>query len=239
MASNGVSANPSFQAVPGVGVTVTPYTTLIGAASNSIAGVGPGTSGNVLTSNGAGVNPSYQPVPGVGIVVTQYSTLVGGAANSITSISPGTSGYVLTSNGGAANPSYQPFYTSGTFTPGVSFGGAFVGVSYTNQLGQYQLIGDIFYFTLLIQLSAKGSSTGAARITGFPFNTSALETAVPISQIASLTIAAGYSWIYMSTQGMSGGTCAVYESGNSGYTQLTNASFSNTSRIEMSGFFFL
>jgi hypothetical protein len=239
LASNGVSANPSFQAVPGVGVTVTPFTTLVGAASNSIAGVGPGTSGNVLTSNGAGVNPSYQPVPGVGIVVTQYATLVGGASNSITSISPGTAGFVLTSNGGSANPSYQAFYTGTTFTPGISFGGASVGVTYVNQLGRYQIVGNVFYFTVLVLLSSKGSSTGAAKLTGFPFNTTSFETAVPISQMASITMDAGYTWIYLSTQNMVGGACSLYESGNSGYNALTNANFGNTARIEMSGLFFL
>jgi len=43
---------------------VTQYTTLVAGASNAVSGVGPGTSGYVLTSNGAGANPSYQSISG-------------------------------------------------------------------------------------------------------------------------------------------------------------------------------
>lgn len=42
------------------GVTTTQYNTLVGAASNGITNISPGTSGQVLTSNGASADPSYQ-----------------------------------------------------------------------------------------------------------------------------------------------------------------------------------
>lgn len=44
------------------GVTLTQYATLVGAASNSITSVGPGTSGQFYRSNGAGADASYQTV---------------------------------------------------------------------------------------------------------------------------------------------------------------------------------
>jgi len=50
---------------------------------------------------------------------------------------------------------------------------------------------------------------------------------------------AGYTWIALSTQGASGGAYQLLESGNSGYTPLSNTHFANNSRLEFSGFFFI
>ena len=43
--------------------TTTQYYTLVGAASNGISNIAPGTANYVLTSNGASANPSYQAIP--------------------------------------------------------------------------------------------------------------------------------------------------------------------------------
>lgn len=42
------------------GVTLSQYNTLVGASSNGITSIDPGSTGYVLTSNGASANPSYQ-----------------------------------------------------------------------------------------------------------------------------------------------------------------------------------
>jgi 3D (Asp-Asp-Asp) domain-containing protein len=60
-------------------------------------------------------------------------------------------------------------YEEGTWTPGVSFGGASVGITYTVQSGGYTKIGSQVTVWAQIAMSAKGSSTGTARITGLPF----------------------------------------------------------------------
>jgi hypothetical protein len=60
-------------------------------------------------------------------------------------------------------------YEEGTFTPGITFGGGSTGLTYTSQLGFYTKIGNIVHVNGLIQLSAKGSSTGTALIVGLPF----------------------------------------------------------------------
>lgn len=60
-------------------------------------------------------------------------------------------------------------YEEGTWTPAVQFGGASVGVTYVAAEGRYVKIGDFVSITGGMFLSSKGSSVGAAVITGVPF----------------------------------------------------------------------
>jgi hypothetical protein len=61
-------------------------------------------------------------------------------------------------------------YEEGTWTMGVSFGGASVGVTYANNTGTYTKIGRQVTVNGLLTLTSKGTSTGSANITGLPFN---------------------------------------------------------------------
>lgn len=61
-------------------------------------------------------------------------------------------------------------YEEGIFTAGVAFAGASVGVVYAQQIGIYTKVGRIVHFSGRVDLSNKGTSTGAATITGLPFN---------------------------------------------------------------------
>jgi hypothetical protein len=60
-------------------------------------------------------------------------------------------------------------YEEGTWTMGVSFGGASVGVTTSSNTGTYTKIGRQVSVNGLITLTSKGSSTGNAVITGLPF----------------------------------------------------------------------
>ena len=60
-------------------------------------------------------------------------------------------------------------YEEGTWTMGVSFGGASVGVTYSDQQATYTKIGRQVTVNGYTALSNKGSSTGNAFITGLPF----------------------------------------------------------------------
>lgn len=62
------------------------------------------------------------------------------------------------------------FTTKGTFTPVLKFGGGTTGLTYTTQTAQYLQVGKLIHFDIQIALSSKGSSTGAATITGLPFS---------------------------------------------------------------------
>lgn len=65
------------------------------------------------------------------------------------------------------------YTTGGSFTPVLAFGGASVGITYASRTGVYTRVGNVVTFTIDLQLSNKGSSTGAATITGLPFAASA------------------------------------------------------------------
>lgn len=60
-------------------------------------------------------------------------------------------------------------YEEGTWTMGISFGGASVGVTYASNTGTYTKIGRQVTVNGIVILSSKGSSTGDALITGLPF----------------------------------------------------------------------
>jgi hypothetical protein len=75
----------------------------------------------------------------------------------------------LTFNGDTAAANALDDYEEGTWTMGVSFDGASVGVTYTLNTGSYTKIGRQVTVTGYLILSSKGSSTGNARITGLPF----------------------------------------------------------------------
>jgi hypothetical protein len=59
-------------------------------------------------------------------------------------------------------------YEEGTWTPTLTFGGGNTGLAAT-QLGLYTKIGRQVSFVLYVALSAKGSSSGGATITGLPY----------------------------------------------------------------------
>ncbi len=74
-------------------------------------------------------------------------------------------------------------YEEGTFTPVLEFGGASVGLTYGTQYGSYTKVGNRVSVTIQIVLTAKGSSTGNAIISGLPFtsdSTSGNDTAMSI-----------------------------------------------------------
>ena len=85
-------------------------------------------------------------------------------------IAPLSIANLVTTNEGVNYGSIQTpaFYESGSFTPSLKFGGGATGMTYGAQIGRYTHVGDQVTVYINFQLSAKGSSTGAATITGLP-----------------------------------------------------------------------
>ena len=70
----------------------------------------------------------------------------------------------------AANVNTLDDYEEGTWTPALTFGGASTGITYgASTLGRYTKVGNLVTLTGMLTLTSKGSSTGAAQITGLPF----------------------------------------------------------------------
>lgn len=63
-------------------------------------------------------------------------------------------------------------HEEGTWTPTLTFGGGSAGMTYDARAGKYVKIGKQVTLWFWIKLSAKGSSTGAAQLRGFPFSIS-------------------------------------------------------------------
>jgi hypothetical protein len=126
------------------------------------------------------------------------------------------------------NTGYK-FGRASTWTPGIAFGGASVGMTFSARVGTYRLIGDLVYVDFDITLSAKGSSTGAVTITGLPF------TAVAGNRgMASIAISANGSGLTnLDTSGVSpGGTVITVRTQDAaGLLEMSEANFTDTTRI--------
>ena len=96
-----------------------------------------------------------------------------GTAGSITlgSITPATSGIGVqfpATQSASSDANTLDDYEEGTFDPEVTFGGGSTSLTYTTKTGFYRKIGSLVFFSFRIVLSAKGSSTGLAKIS-IPF----------------------------------------------------------------------
>lgn len=123
-------------------------------------------------------------------------------------------------------------YEKGTWSMGVSFGGASVGVTYQSgyETGYYQKKGDECTVTGFCLLTSKGSSSGNARITGLPFlvaNSVSAYSAVSL-RLNLITFANAFMG-YVEYNATSILLEEVTEAG--AVTQLTDADFVNTSAI--------
>jgi hypothetical protein len=102
-------------------------------------------------------------------------------------------------------------YEEGTWTPGVSFGGGAVGITYSSSGAAYTKIGRQVTCWFYFAMSAKGSSTGAAKITGLPFTISTAN--------ATYGVVAGIPSVYNFT-GITGGVAINNFGTGSGVTTL-------------------
>ena len=122
--------------------------------------------------------------------------------------------------------------TSGTFTPGLAFGGNGVGMTFSSRSGTYVKAGKIVVVSFDIRLSAKGSSTGAATITGLPITAgSGLPDA--IGHLAWYQMNANFVNILLAVSaGATSGLLVGYSAAAASYASLTEASFANNSILQ-------
>ena len=134
-----------------------------------------GTNYKFITSNGGsriGLNTDGEVFIG-----TVGSGTAGGTATMVTRLSiNGSTGAAtffssVTANGVKFNggSSTLNYYEEGTFTPGLTFGGGSTGMTFFDRAGVYTRIGRQVTCTIYLALTAKGSSTGDASLTGLPF----------------------------------------------------------------------
>lgn len=145
----------------------------------------------------------------------------------------GTTGKLLKDSG-------RDYIEGGTFTPGISFGGASVGITYTEQFGTYTKIGNVVFILVEIILSNKGSSTGTAYVTGMPYTLA--DWPAPANSIVRCSNMANLAGSHVIAVGARTTTdMAMVETGGATHTNsvLNDTHFTNTSTLRLCGFFFL
>lgn len=119
----------------------------------------------------------------------------------------------------------------GTFTPVLRFGAASVGITYSTQTGQWVRMGPILVWHARIILTSKGSSVGAADITGLPVaaaNENQLGDIVSYANMASIT--SPYGFIANAATSI-----ALVQYGAAAQANMTDANFTNTSVLVLGG----
>jgi hypothetical protein len=129
----------------------------------------------------------------------------------------------------------------GSFTPTLSLGGTEIstlGGAYTTQTGEYFRILDQVFVKIAVKLSALGTATGNADI-DLPsyLNPVSFNEHIGVGRFDALAGLNGT--IFGATLGSPDYVIRLRQlgSGGTGSTQLTNANLTNTSRIELSGWF--
>jgi hypothetical protein len=126
-------------------------------------------------------------------------------------------------------------YEEGTFTVGVAFGGGAAGITYSQQLGFYVKVGKLVQINGRVTLTSKGSSTGAATLTGLPFtseNTSGNTSAVGLINTIN------FSGLTSPVTGRIAANTAVAELtdyGATGAANIDDINFTDTTVFEFSG----
>lgn len=130
----------------------------------------------------------------------------------------------------SANANTLDDYEENPWTPGIAFGGASVGITYGTRIARYTKIGNVVNIWADITLTAKGSSTGAATITGLPFAVSTVTGSINVSYGEALT---GLTGTPVATVGGSNISLRVW--GATGTGSITDANFTNTTRLIVGG----
>jgi len=160
-------------ATTGTGNTFIGYSPTVGGAGNAI------TTGakNTILGGYTGNNDSLDIRTASNYVViadgdgTRQITMKEGQTLALDSAVPnaGTGITFPATQSASTNANTLDDYEEGTWTAGFSFGNGTTGITYANQAGFYTRIGNMVNVTCQAELSNKGSSTGAAKITGLPF----------------------------------------------------------------------
>jgi len=151
----------------------------------------------------------------------------------------GTGGSIVFDQTGYTAANALDDYEEGTWSPVLDFGGGSTGISYSTQSGKYTKIGNVVHFSFRLYLSSKGSSTGHAAVSGFPFAADAM----PTGGVFQLTPARG--WLGDNDEPMylyfAGGTrMTMYQNDWDGTANaaVDHSQFANNTELELTASYF-
>lgn len=149
---------------------------------------------------------------------------IGGGGSTILDLRDGWLRYPATQNP-SSHANTLDDYEEGTFTPSLLFGGAAVGMTYNLRTGNYVIIAGSILWNATIQLAARGSSTGAATVSG-----------VPSPTVANQALAAvAFNGFSLTGAFVAYGGVTLRQTTASGSAALNETNFSNTSFFSING----
>ncbi len=197
------------------GTTVVAYTSLVAGFVVRLIPANSNTGAVTLDVNGIGA----QPVIANGVALTGGELVIGLARELLWD---GASWQILGFSSSSSG-------TTGSWTPDLNFGGANTGITYSLQNGHYYNFGVIVVATFDITLTSKGVAVGLAEIFGLPFSPSATEITGGAVQYCSNMLLLTSIPSVLAELGTT--KAALFNCGAAGSTNLTDANFTNTSRM--------
>ena len=127
------------------------------------------------------------------------------------------------------------FITTTSFIPEISFAGGQTGITYVNHDGMYSRIGNIVFFTIGINLTSKGSDTGALRIQALPVTPA--QQGYCVAALGNVTYTGENTYGTISTSNY----ILIYFTGNASQVVSTIADThcDNNLQIRCQGFYFV
>jgi len=125
-------------------------------------------------------------------------------------------------------------YEEGTWTPDLQFGTSNSGITYSSRAGRYTKIGDVVHVMFRCYLTSKGSSTGHARLTGFPYSIATVTGGVFHSISSRGQIGSNDEPMYLYMESSYGTSPKFYMNDwdGSGNSAVNQGEFQNNSEIE-------
>jgi hypothetical protein len=135
----------------------------------------------------------------------------------------------------ANSPTVTYVNGDGSWTPTVTFGGGSTGITYSVQIGLFNIQNNKVWFNITLILTSKGSSNGDAQITGLPVTTKSGSNRFPCQLYMT-----GVTYANSPMALVNPAVTVVYlqemtEAG--GLSNLNDANFTDTSRVYVQGFY--
>lgn len=121
-------------------------------------------------------------------------------------------------------------YREGTWTPSYAFGGDSTGMVYGAREGTYTKIGNVVIASYRIALTAKGSGTGSATITGLPFSIPGSNGSYGGTFVGQYFAFTGLTGAIMFPT-FSGTNITIGQSSATGIASVTDANFTATTQV--------
>jgi len=166
-------------------------------------------------------------------VTTNSGTLISATTIGVGGTTPAASGAGISfpaTQSASTDANTLDDYEEGTWTPSLTFGGNAVGLTYGTRVATYTKIGNLVSATFQIGLSANGSSTGAATISGLPYASNSTQAYTSFMQTDNVTFV-GAALMYLAPS--SSTLAAYYESTGISSVAMTNSNIPGNATIRV------